>query len=213
MVIEKIKESISETWDNMSQSIILNTKSYSSEKSLVFNFAWNYYRCNLKTIEAVDFECSLFDGYSNGTFLDLLIIQEIGNSKVKIGIEFKFMNRKSNNTGQTQVRTKIINDLKKLSWLVNKKRIDIGCFLCLTNEHEYINVGRKTVLSEFATHHNKFYKQGTFFPTDIKLNENVKVTNDINFKWQNIQMTKQDRYVIDNYKYAVLEPIFIFNYL
>ena len=61
----------------------------SSEKTLVFEFAWQLLT-NHKQYSKLDFEKYVFAKDPNGRFLDLYIEYKSGNKKIRIGIEFKF---------------------------------------------------------------------------------------------------------------------------
>ncbi|HEY5327368.1 MAG TPA: hypothetical protein VIJ27_10245, partial [Mucilaginibacter sp.] len=98
-----------------------------------------------------------------------------------------------------------------LTWLVNEKKIDLGCFLCVTNENGYINNGRFKVAPTFLTHHGHTYRRDISLPENEFFKEKVKAIEDINFRWKNIYSTNS-KYSIRESKYAFLEPIFIRNF-
>ena len=48
-------------------------KTFSSENTFVFNFAWQLFKQYEEFIENIDFEVALYEGFSDGKFLDLLV--------------------------------------------------------------------------------------------------------------------------------------------
>lgn len=180
-------------------------KRFSSEKSIVFDFAWQFLKKYSSYILDIDFETKLFDNFSDGTFLDLFINLRIRKNTYKIGIEFKFPLKKG---GQTEARQKIINDLKRVTWLVEKNKIDLGVFLCYTDEVGYINEGNYTEAIEFITHNLKKFQKGKILPVNEKYKEVVHCLNDIEFKWGNIER-KRNKYIIPENKFSFLNPIFV----
>jgi hypothetical protein len=205
---ESIKEKILDIHTIVSNRLNSNKKSFSSEKSIVFDFAWQFSVKYRSLIENIDFETSLFNSFSDGTFLDLFLELKENGETYKVGIEFKFPYKKKNNTGQTEARQKIINDLKRVTWLVKENKIDLGVFICFTNEGNYINEGNYTIAQSFRTHHNKVYKNGEELPWNEKYNEKVKCLNDIKFEWSNI-ILKNNKYVVPEDQFAILKPILI----
>lgn len=198
----EIKELIGEIWDGIENKLNNKETLISSEKSLVFKFAW---LLNLKVKEKlnnVDFELAFYgEDFTDGKFLDLYFEIKIQESNYKIGIEFKFPNKKNTNSGQTQVRQKIINDIKRLNHLVNKNRIDLGIFLCATNEKYYLT-NKKRTEPDFKTYHGVRYLSGHHYPINDKYSHNVEISNDIEFLWRNMEN-------IDNNYFSFLEPIYI----
>lgn len=203
-----IETNITKVWDRIDTWMNSGDKLISSEKSVVFNFAWEFQKEFKDDIAFIDFETSLFQNFSDGQFLDLFMKFRHANKEIKIGIEFKYPNKKQNNSNHTETRQKIINDIKRLNWLVANEKIDIGCFLCLTNENNYVNNGRFKVATNFLTHHEMKYQTGDFLPENGKYVEKVKSLTDINFHWKNVQL-KKGKHVIADGKYAFLKPIFI----
>lgn len=208
MTNEAIKKHIEDVWRNIQYVMREEPRVYSSEKALCFNFTWMMKEKCGDNVE-IDFEVSLFDGFSDGYYLDLLIDgKEKENGKV--GIEFKFP--KSSNSGKpnhTQTRIKIINDIKRLTWLVINKKIDLGCFLCVTDQLPYINEGKKAKSIDFKTYQQTQYVKDQMFPIEKSSScEKVYSINDIAFNWINIEKVRK-KYVICDDTYAWIEPIFI----
>lgn len=180
----------------------------SSEKSVVFNFAWEFFQEFEQYITLIDFETNLFEDFSDGQFLDLFINFKMDNKIVRIGIEFKYPNKKKNGSNHTETRQKIINDIKRLDWLVENKKIDIGCFLCVTNEKNYIHVANLTKAANFLTHQDQKYNAKDWLPFNKKYKEQVMSLTDIVFDWKYVSL-KKNKYCIDDNKVSFLEPIFI----
>ena len=181
-------------------------KRFSSENTFVFNFAWQLFKEYEEFIENIDFEVPLYEGFSDGKFIDLLVCFKNNNQITKIGFEFKFP--KKENKGGTAARMSIINDIKRLTWLVKKNEIDIGVFICATNDDYFIKEDGKRVSLEFVTHHEKCFKQGHNLPTDEKYPEPIKSLNDITFNWNHLVKEKKG-FNIEQGKYSFLEPIFV----
>ncbi len=88
--IKKVEDQINIIWNEVVNDLCNNTGVYSSEKSVVFNFAlkfskWaeNHKHSNIR----FDFERDMFKkDFSGGKFLDLYIEYD----EVKIGLEFKY---------------------------------------------------------------------------------------------------------------------------
>jgi hypothetical protein len=203
-----IKDNIKTIWERIDSWMNDGSALISSEKSVVFNFAWQFYLEHKENIVSIDFETSLFDNFSDGQFLDLYIVYKSENKKMKIGIEFKFPNKKESGSGQTQVRQKIINDIKRLNWLVNNDKIDIGCFLCVTNEDAYVRKGNYSVAPTFTTHHGKQFKLNEALPENPSSSEKINAICDIDFNWKYVN-SKNNKYFIENKTYSFLNPIFI----
>lgn len=206
--MEATRNNIVQVWDKIDTLMNSGDKLISSEKSVVFNFAWEFQKAFQNDITFIDFETSLFQNFSDGRHLDLFIKFLHDNKELKIGIEFEYPNKKQSNSNHTETRQKIINDIKRLNWLVANEKIDIGCFLCLTNEKNYVNNGRFTVATSFLTHHEMSYKTGDFLPENEKYVEKVKALTDLSFHWKHVQL-ENGKHVISDGKYAFLKPIFI----
>jgi hypothetical protein len=185
-----ISKIINGIWTDLINEVNLNPNKFSGEKSIVFNFAWRLSQNLQSRIKNIDFEKQTYDCFSDGQYLDLYF--EIDD--IKIGIEFKYpkstKNNKENiknsgNSNQTQTRIKVINDIKRLSHLVNLRKIDYGVFLMLTNEKPYVHMGnRKTIAANFKTYQNTHYKSGEIFPIDmVKSRDEVSCPIDIGFNW------------------------------
>jgi hypothetical protein len=163
---ESIKEKILDIHTIVSNRLNSNKNSFSSEKSIVFDFAWQFSVKYQSLIENIDFKTSLFNSFSDGTFLDLFLDLKENGVNYKVGIEFKFPYKKKSNTGHTEARQKIINDIKRVTWLVKENKIALGVFICFTNEGNYINEGNYSKAQSFKTHHNKEYKKGEELPSN-----------------------------------------------
>ncbi len=180
---ENIKEKILDIHTIVSNRLNSNKKkTFSSEKSIVFDFAWQFSVKYQSFIENIDFETSLFNSFSDGTFLDLFLELKENGENYKVGIEFKFPCKKENNGGNTEARQKIINDVKRVTWLVKENIIDLGVFICFTNEGNYINEGNYSKAQSFRTHHGKEYKNGEELPSNDQYKEKVECINDIKFE-------------------------------
>ena len=201
----EITKKIEQVWNELNLNINKGELIISSEKSLVFNFAWKLNKLFKDEDIDIDFEKDLFDKFLNGKYLDLLIkVKENNEAVFLVGIEFKFPNKKKSSSGHTQVRQKIVNDLKRLDYLVQNKKIDFGVFLCATNENNFlINKDRGTA-SDFLVHHQAKYKRGQFYPCNDKHNEEIFITNDINFEWSKSSLNGYT-------EFSFLKPIYFQN--
>jgi len=197
-----IENMIGDIWISVIEDVINQPDRFSSEKSIVFHFAWKLKMKYNDQIQ-IDFEKQLYEKFSDGAFLDLFF--EIGDNK--FGIEFKFPRKSTfGNTNQTQTRIKIINDIKRLSYLVNKGKIDYGIFLLATNEKPYVFMGNKTISKEFQTYSKMLYGIGQTFPIDRKASkEEVICPSDIHFNWVGVDEKK----ILNSI--AWIEPIIIHN--
>lgn len=205
-ILDKISDIQVEVTDKLNSK----EKSFSSEKSVVFEFAWQFYKKYNEYIKNIDFETSLFNSFSDGTFLDLYLEFMDNGETYKIGLEFKFPIKKKNNTGNTEGRQKIINDIKRVTWLVEKNKIDLGVFICFTNERTYINEGNYSKAQNFRVHQDKVYKKGEELPSNDKYNERVIGIKDIRFKWSGVEKKKNKYILLNDRSYADLEPVFIY---
>ncbi|MBN1468048.1 MAG: hypothetical protein JW924_04930 [Fusobacteriaceae bacterium] len=185
-------------WNNVREKIENKEIECSSEKTVVFYFAW-FVKEKYKNSK-INFEKSIFNNFSDGKFLDLYIEIDC----IRIGIEFKFLKKGSkHNTNQTESRIKIINDIKRISWLKEKNYIDYGYFFCITNENPYITEGRKKKSVDFKTYHKIKYIKDTVFPIDNeKSKETVKVLRDIEIIWENINSKLK---ILQKSQYAYLK--------
>lgn len=197
-----IQDILTQTWNKLVEDINKDIIKASSEKSLVFHFAWRLKEQLSNKVENIDFEKQLFDKFSDGTFLDLYF--EYKNKK--IGIEFKYPRSSQNGySNSTQTRIKIVNDLKRLSYLVNIGKIDVGVFFMLANEKTYIFEGRKKDNLEFKTYNNCMYLKDQILPTHpTESKEHVISPIEIEFIWNGLK----DNELYENY--ASLKPIYIY---
>jgi hypothetical protein len=209
--VKKIEGIIEEIWKEIDNWMNNDIRSISSEKSVVFNFAWELAKKYPKNLKFIDFEISLFNKFSDGKFLDLYMIFRDGIKDVKIGFEFKFPHKKERGSNQTESRQKIINDIKRVNWLVENRKIDLGCFLCITNENGYINPGKFKVAPEFLTHQGKIYDKNTILPINESYNEKVKSLERIEFNWRNVSLINERFKINNDKKFSFLNPFFIKN--
>ena len=195
-----IKNIINEIWKRLIKNNNINN--FSSEKTLVFHFTWLLKEELKEEMTSLDFEKQLFQNFSDGTFLDLYF--EYNNQK--IGIEFKFPKRSAKGySNSTQTRVKCINDIKRLTYLVNEGIIDLGVFLMASDEKAYMFEGNKKIEPNFKTYNKVTYEKDLFFPYNSKASkEDVKCLNNIVFKWHNT-----DNFRLKN-EVAYIEPIFVF---
>lgn len=174
-------------WQNIVDNICDDYSRYSSEKTLCFNYAWELKTEYKKKIK-IDFEKQIFgNDFIAGKFLDLYAEIHNENGLQRIGIEFKYIkSREHNNSNQTQNRVKIVNDLKRLTYLVDKKKVDQGYFFCITNERAYTTKGDFSVAQEFIVSDGTVYNKGDVFPIIQSSCDNVTVLNPIRFEWESI---------------------------
>ncbi|MBT9097242.1 DUF2442 domain-containing protein [Methylovulum psychrotolerans] len=187
---------------------INSDKACSSEKALVFHFAWKLKESYKDRIN-LDFEKTCFiseneEKFSDGTFLDLYAVLD----DKKIGFEFKFP---KSTEDQKKTRIKIINDIKRLCWLKIKGKIDKGYFLCMTDTMPYINKGEKEDAVDFETYQGSIYTAGGFFPVYEKLSiEKIAVPKEIVFYWNGIRLMKMKyKPMKEGRYYPWLTPIII----
>ena len=207
--MNKLEKIIIEIWNEIDIWMNNDIRLISSEKSVVFNFAWELSKRYPRELKFIDFETSLFGDFSDGRFLDLFIIFDDGSGEIKTGIEFKFPHKKSRGSNQTVSRQKIINDVKRINWLVENNKIDLGCFLCVTNETGYINPGNFKKAPSFLTHHEKTYERNELFPINEIYTEEVHALKKIKFNWRYIVNIKNKLKIDENKKFSFLDPIFI----
>jgi len=200
--MEEIKVIIREIVDLIEFETNIKKNILSSEKTLVYRFAWLLNsELNIK-INVTDFERVLFDKkFSDGKYLDLFLDLEIHKQSYRIGLEFKFPNKKDKNSGGKEVRQKIINDIKRLDYLISKDKIDLGVFICATNE-KYYPSGKIRDELNFDIRDGKKYKKGENYPVNTKNVKTMQIGTDFKFKWKNKEMIKSDFF-------SFLEPIFI----
>lgn len=197
-----IRNQLDKIWSTIETQLNKKGITISSEKTLVFKFAWLLNSHDNLSIENIDFEKDIFDeAFLDGKFLDLYFEVLIAGIRYRIGVEFKFPNRKINGSGSTQIRQKIINDLKKLDSLIQNNKIDMGIFLCATNEN-YFLLNKKRAEGHFATYNGKTYSVNENYPCNKKYSHNLTLSNDIHFNWRNSNLIKVDYF-------SFLEPIHI----
>ncbi|NOQ63852.1 MAG: DUF2442 domain-containing protein [Methyloprofundus sp.] len=207
-------DEITGIWYELMSDINSGDEFCSSEKTLVFHFAWRLkdkYRDEIK----LDFEKNIFENnFSGNTWLDLYVIL----NDEKIGFEFKF----KGNTNTTNTHIDVVHDIKRLSWLKEQKKIDKGYFLYATNSKSAMNEvcagGRdRTAHLDFITHHSARYEalennKIKYFPkgktSSTESNETVAIPHNIIFKWNGIKLDKFKEHVSSG-KYAWLTPIII----
>ncbi|MEF3077415.1 hypothetical protein [Winogradskyella poriferorum] len=200
-------EVIKNIWKTIESDLNAQQIVISSEKTLVFKFAWLLNTIDDFKVYNIDFEKNLFRrDFKDGKFLDLYFEVEIESIKHRVGIEFKFPHKKKSNSGQTQNIQKIINDLKKLDSLFQDDKIDLGVFLCATNEPYYLNIKKKTrkIKGSFKTFNGKKYLKDTEYPYNEKYKHRLKISNDIIFNWRNTDKISESYF-------SFLDPIFIRN--
>jgi hypothetical protein len=207
--MEEIKENIRAVWNEINAEFNLPNALISSEKSVIFKFAWKYFENFGQTIQSIDFETCLFENLPDGKFLDLYVVIQSNGVRFRIGIEFKFPKRATTNSNHPQNRQKIINDLKRINLLVQNNTIDLGCFLCLTNENNYLNEGRFRVAPDCLTYHGKLYQVGSLLPQTLNFNLQVNATNDIQFIWRNVNLVGNKYRINQGTTYTSAEPIFV----
>ncbi len=209
--MEQIKRNISYVWNEINEEINLPNTLISSEKAIIFKFAWKYYENFRETIRVIDFETCLFENFSEGKFLDLFMVIESNGQEYRIGIEFKFPKYATTNSNHPQTRQKIINDLKRINIIAQHNLIDLGCFLCLTNENAYLNIGNFRVAPDCLTNHGKIYNAGDFLPQTHNFEQQIQTINDIEFHWRNIHMVRNKYEKIPEVNFTSINPIFINN--
>ena len=201
----EITKKIEQVWNELNLNINQGDLIISSEKSLVFNFAWKINKLFKDGDIDIDFEKDLFDKFLNGKYLDLLIkVKENKEAVFLVGIEFKFPNKKKSSSGHTQVRQKIVNDLKRLDYLVQNKKIALGVFLCATNENNFLVNKSRDKASDFLVHHQAHYKRGEFYPINDKHNEPTIISNNIHFEWSKSSLSGSS-------EFSFLKPIYFQN--
>lgn len=204
----EIKDKIIAVWKILDKCLNEDGISFSSENTFMFNFALQLFKEYPKSVEKFDFEVQLFQDFSDGKFLDLFVCFKDNNKITNVGFEFKFPKKEKNGSGHTQVRPKIINDIKRLTWLVEKKKIDIGVFICATNERGYIKEGNYKKNKEFLTHDGMRYPEEVNLPLSEDYKEKIKSLIDITFNWNHLVKEKKGLN-IEKGKYSFLKPIFV----
>jgi hypothetical protein len=204
MSLETIQKEISEIWNSIETDLNQEMLNMSSEKTLVFTFAWLLKTNSALDISCIDFEKDLFArDFSDGKFLDLYFEVTDKNNTYRVGIEFKFPHKKKSNSGGKEIRMKIINDLKKIDSLRQIDAIDLGVFLCATNEEYYLNLKQKQRTEHaFATCQGKSYCTTDAYPISASYSHVIYPSNNIVFNWRNPHLISQTYF-------SFLDPIFI----
>ncbi len=154
---------------------------------------------------------------SGGKYLDLLIEFKNKPEPIKVGFEFKYPKKGG---GGTKDRRRIIHDLKRINWLVAENEIDIGVFICATNDNHFMK--EQNSFKEFQTYPGKSYIKGDLLPKDPlkekpKGNygyypQEVKCQSNIKFFWNHLNeeiRNKLCKYSIKKDKWSFLDPIII----
>lgn len=207
--MNEIKQNILTVWNQINNEFNIPDTIISSEKSVIFKFAWKYFEDFGNTICSIDFETCLFEDFPDGKFLDLFMVLQSSGKQFRIGIEFKFPKRAATNSNHPQTRQKIINDLKRINLLVQHNLIDLGCFLCLTNEYNYLNQGNFTVAPNCLTNHGKIYHRGNLLPQTHNFNLQINATNNMEFIWSNIHLVRNKYKINPEIRFTSIEPIFV----
>ncbi|QFZ54493.1 hypothetical protein FEZ18_06640 [Oceanihabitans sp. IOP_32] len=204
MDLKIIEKEINKIWSSLEVALNQSVITISSEKTLVFKFAWSLASNRVLNVTNIDFEKDLFKAnFKDGKFLDLYFEIVDKNKVYRVGIEFKFPHKKESNSGGKQIRMKIINDLKKIDNLIQSNSVDLGVFLCATNEDYYLNLDKKVrTENEFATCHGKTYNTESYYPTTAVYSHIIRPSNNIVFNWRNIHL-------ISPTYFSFLNPIFI----
>lgn len=179
-----MEKTVNDVWTNLINSINSDSILCSNEKSLVFKFAWQLNKKYEDNIN-LDFERKVYGKFTGGKFLDLYAEVTQNNKTTKMGFEFKYPKKnEKGNSDQYKTRVKIINDIKRLNYLVQVRKIDYGIFLLATDEVPYTYKGDKKINPDFMTYNGKEYKKNETMPIDTKHSkEEIKLINYIKFEW------------------------------
>ena len=212
-----IKDKIKEIQDLLEKKLNEGEITFSSENSFVFHFAFELVKENEAEVISVDFEVQLFDkNKSSDKYLDLLVEFKNKPEPIKVGFEFKYPKKGG---GGTKDRRRIIHDLKRINSLVAKNEIDIGVFICATNDNHFMK--KQKSFPEFQTYPGKSFIKGHLLPKDSKEKpkgnyghspDEVKCQSDIKFIWNNLNEEISDKlckYSIQKNKWSFLVPIII----
>lgn len=181
----------------VSESIRSGTESgrfpLSSESTFRFLFAWELGR----TLEfpreyRFDFEWNAYSSLdTDDTFLDLLVYTD---PSFKIALEFKLPKSSAlHQSNSTQTRAKICRDISRLSYLAQNaiNSIQLGFFLCATDESSYLTEGRKSSNVQYKTYHGTVYESGTIIPKGKPPNGIARdlpfPRHELRFEWQGIE--------------------------
>ena len=221
MIIEKIKDIL----DLLDKKLNKKEITFSSENPFVFHFAYELFKKYEDHVKFVDFEVQLFEKIvgidkSSGKYLDLLIEFKKRPKPIKVGFEFKYPKKGG---GGTKERRRIIHDLKRINSLVAINKIDIGVFICATNNNHFMK--KQNSFKEFQTYPGKSFIKGDLLPKDSKeekeekLKSNygyspqeVKCQSNIKFEWNHLNEEISDKlckYSIKKDKWSFLVPIII----
>ncbi|MBV5329310.1 MAG: hypothetical protein JZU65_17095 [Chlorobium sp.] len=166
MTAKKLPELVSKAWTAVIEKIE-SGHPLSSEKTLCFLFLWEFSKL-LENPEKLEFDFE-YQAYSDlpgeSTFLDLLIYTD---EKCKVAIEFKLPHKtRAGGSDKTENRKKIYRDLARLNYLVNNQvnNIQLGIFLCATDEAPYFNLGKYKKYANLITH-DGFSSQPSFETID-----------------------------------------------
>lgn len=186
----------------------------SSESALRFLFAWELGRLlEYSPSYRFDIEWNAYAGLdSEDTFLDLLIFTD---PHFKVAIEFKLPKSSgTSKTGQTQIRAKIIRDISRLSYLVQRgiNSVKLGYFICATNEGPYLSEGRKTENPQYKTYHGHIYQAGATIPPGTRPNgierELHLPKHEVRFEWEGMEdKGRTTARFVPKGRFAWLKPI------
>jgi hypothetical protein len=197
-----------DVWDAMMHDVNNGILSISSERAVVFHFAWRLAESALVESTSLDFEKPLYAEFDEGEFLDLYALISGDAGKESWGFEFKFPRSKNSNSDQTVQRQKATHDLKRLTWLVDNDRINRGCFLMVVNEKNYIEEGGEKQFMDSHTYNGKAFNSGTLLPVNSKSNSILNSICKIEFSWNNYHEVN-GKYWITEGQVAYIDPIVI----
>lgn len=201
---DTINKIVNRVWEKIKDDVEKKGYIMSSEKTLVFKFMWELAKdINNDNKLKFDFEYIAYDKL-DGTdkYLDLLFWTD---EKYKIAIEFKFPKKIEEGGSDTAiVRRNTYKDISRLKYLVDNKinEINIGYFICLTNQSTYFNKDAKLKkYKDLVTYNNYKYEKSTILNyDDIK-----ELPDKVEFNWDNID--EKGSNIIERGKFAWLKPI------
>lgn len=198
-----IDDIVNSVWRKIKDDVEKKEYTMSSEKTLVFKFMWELAKDVNNNELQFDFEYIAYDKL-DGTdkYLDLLFWTD---EKYKIAIEFKFPKKTEEGGSDTAiVRRNIYKDISRLKYLVDNKinEINIGYFICLTNQSTYFNKDAKLKkYKDLVTYNNYKYEKSTILNyDDIK-----ELPDKVEFNWDNID--EKGSNIIEGGEFAWLKPI------
>ena len=198
-----IDDIVNSVWTKIKDDVEKKEYTMSSEKTLVFKFMWELAKYVNNNELQFDFEYIAYDKL-DGTdkYLDLLFWTD---EKYKIAIEFKFPKKTEEGGSDTAiVRRNIYKDISRLKYLVDNKinEINIGYFICLTNQSTYFNKDAKLKkYKDLVTYNNYKYEKSTILNyDDIK-----ELPDKLEFNWDNID--EKGSNIIEGGEFAWLKPI------